>query len=136
VTLRIHIDGACRGNPGQGSLGVFIEDETGRAIKEHGRALGHCTNNAAEYAALNEALELAKGLGGTRLHIFSDSQLLVRQYSGQYRVKNAALFQKLVRIRELARQFESVELTHVPRELNKRADRLANEALDAARGAA
>jgi ribonuclease HI len=132
MTLRIHIDGACRGNPGPGSIGVVIEGPGGELLKEHGRALGECTNNVAEFTALSEALDLAKALGGTRLEVFSDSQLLVRQYNGQYRVKNERLRGFLTRIFQQARAFESVTLEHVPRERNKRADRLANLALDQA----
>jgi ribonuclease HI len=134
LTLRIFIDGACRGNPGPGSIGVYIEDEAGKPVRSHGRVLGECTNNIAEYTALAEALELAKKLGATDVRIFSDSQLLVRQYHGEYRVKNAALAEKLLGIKKRAREFQSVELTHVPREQNREADRLANAALDAARG--
>jgi ribonuclease HI len=130
--LRIFIDGACRGNPGPGSVGVAIHDEAGNPVKMHGRALGRVTNNIAEYTALADALDLAKQLGGTRLEIFSDSQLLVRQYNGQYQVKNAELFKRLKDIHVQARAFESVQLSHVPREQNKTADRLANQALDAA----
>lgn len=136
MTLLIHIDGACRGNPGPGSIGVVVSDASGKELKRHGRALGHTTNNVAEYTALCEALEIAKTLGGRRLQIFSDSQLLVRQYNGQYQVKNVVLRDFLKRIHERARSFESVELSHVRREQNKEADKLANEALDAARSSA
>ena len=130
--MRIYIDGACRGNPGPGSIGVRIEDEEGNTLKEHGRTLGECTNNVAEFTALSVALDLAKELGGTRLQVFSDSQLLVRQYRGVYRVKNLRLRGFLTEIFGKASGFESVKLTHVPREQNQEADRLANEALDAA----
>jgi ribonuclease HI len=131
MTLRINIDGAARGNPGPASLGVVVLDEAGRTLGERGRCLGEQTNNTAEYEALLEALRLAAELGGTRLSVRSDSQLLVRQYNGQYRVKNARLGSLLFEAHRLARGFASVELVHVPREENKRADELANEALDA-----
>ncbi|MBI5243757.1 MAG: ribonuclease HI family protein [Elusimicrobia bacterium] len=131
MTLLIHIDGAARGNPGPASLGVVIQDEAGTLLRERGRCLGERTNNAAEYEALLEALRLAFELGGTRLKIRSDSELLVRQYNGQYRVKSPKLLEFLLEAHRLARRFESVEFAHVPREQNKRADRLANQALDA-----
>ncbi|HVE14049.1 MAG TPA: ribonuclease HI family protein [Elusimicrobiota bacterium] len=131
MTLLFYIDGACRGNPGPSSVGVVVQDADGKVIKEHGRAIGVGTNNVAEYTALSDALGLAKELGGRRLKIHSDSQLLVRQFNGQYRVKNPALFDKLTRIQQMRRDFESVELVHVPREQNRLADKLANQALDA-----
>lgn len=132
MKLLIHIDGASRGNPGPSSVGVVIRDSAGKTLREHHRFLGHGTNNIAEYSALKDALVLAKELGGTELKIHSDSQLLVRQYNGQYRVKNSNLFKHLLEIHTLRSQFASVELVHVPREQNKDADRLANTALDQA----
>lgn len=132
MTLLINIDGAARGNPGPASLGVVIQDEAGAPLREEGRCLGEQTNNVAEYEALLEALRLASELGGTRLKIRSDSQLLVRQYNGQYRVKNPKLLEFLLEAHRLARRFERVELVHVPREQNKQADRMANQALDTA----
>ena len=133
MKLFINIDGASRGNPGPASVGVVIRDASGKTLKEHHRYLGEATNNIAEYSALADALALAKELGGTELTIRSDSQLLVRQFNGQYRVKNAALFQKLTEIQRTRASFASVTLIHVPREENKDADRQANIALDQAR---
>lgn len=130
TTLRIFIDGACRGNPGPGSIGVVVADDKGKILKRHGRSLGPCTNNVAEFAALSEALDLARGLGGRKLKVFSDSELLVRQFNGIYRVRNERLKTFLEKIRGQAGAFDSVELAHVPREDNREADRLANEALD------
>lgn len=135
MKLLINIDGASRGNPGPASLGVIVRDERGATLREHYRFLGEATNNIAEYSALADALALAKELGGTELTIRSDSQLLVRQFNGQYRVKNPGLFKKLVEIQQSRNQFKSIELIHVPREENKDADRLANLALDRARAA-
>jgi len=130
LDLRIYIDGACRGNPGPSSIGVVILDGKGKPIKEHGRFLGEGTNNTAEFTALIEALQLALELGARNLKIHSDSQLLVRQYSGEYKVKNERLAEFLGQIRDLRNRFTAVELVHIPRELNRHADRLANEALD------
>lgn len=101
-------------------------------MKEERRCLGDCTNNIAEYTALSEALRIARELGGTELTVFSDSQLLVRQYAGEYKVKNPKLKDFLEKIRRQAAGFGQVRILHVPRELNKRADKLANQALDAA----
>lgn len=131
MNVVVYVDGASRGNPGPSSIGVVIEDEAGGTIKEYGRAIGEQTNNVAEYTALLDALRTAEELGAKRVKVRSDSQLLVRQFNGQYRVKNERLMKYLLQIQNLRRRFESVELEHVPRELNKRADRLANEALDA-----
>ena len=130
--LVINIDGACRGNPGPGSTGVYVTDGRGKVLAEHGRALGRVTNNIAEYAALSDALDIAKKLGGTHLEVRSDSQLLVRQFNGEYRVKNLTLLDALRKIMAKKAGFAEVRLVHVPREQNKEADRLANEALDGA----
>lgn len=130
MKLYIHIDGASRGNPGPSSVGVCVQDAEGRVLREHRRRIGEHTNNVAEYTALLDALRLAREIGGTRLRIHSDSQLLVRQFNGQYRVKNARLLERLSEIQALRRRFASVELVHVPRQDNRTADRLANEALD------
>lgn len=133
MKLLIQIDGASRGNPGPASIGVFITDAAGKPLKEHHRHIGTETNNVAEYTALQEALQLAKELGGTDLHIQSDSQLLVRQFNGQYKVKNDRLLKFLLEIQRLRRGFSKVELVHVRREQNTAADALANQALDSLR---
>ena len=134
--LLVNIDGASRGNPGPASVGVFIQDESGAPVAEHGRAIGATTNNAAEYQALVDALRLGRKLGATVLKIRSDSELLVRQFNGVYRVKNDRLLGFLKEAQLLRREFESVELLHVRREENREADRLANEALDSPDGGA
>lgn len=130
--LNIYIDGACRGNPGPSSIGVVLMDQGGATLKEYKSYIGEHTNNEAEYTALSDALRLAAEMGAKTLKIHSDSQLMVRQYNGQYRVKNQRLMKHLLQIQSLRRNFESVELVHVPREQNRRADALANEALDEA----
>ena len=128
--MRAFIDGASRGNPGPASVGVVLQDAAGAVIKEHGRTLGRATNNVAEYTAFLDALKLAKALGATELLVHSDSQLLVRQVSGEYRVKNAALQALKAQAQGLMKSFKAVRLVHVPREQNKDADRMANAALD------
>lgn len=127
--LTIHIDGAARGNPGPAAFAYVIAGEGQPEIKESG-CLGHKTNNVAEYTALVKALEHAAKLGARRLRIRSDSELLVKQMRGEYRVKNADLQVLFDEAKGLSRHFENVEITHVPRAQNADADRLCNEALD------
>jgi ribonuclease HI len=132
-TLRIYADGASRGNPGPASYGVCIMDESGNTVCEVGEAIGRATNNVAEYNALIRAFQEARRLGADAVDLYTDSQLVVRQYSGEYRVKDAGLRELLSRVRELSAGFKSVTVTHVPRSShpgNTRADKLANIALD------
>ena len=131
VAWKIHIDGAARGNPGPAAYAFIIQKEGAPALEEKG-TLGTMTNNLAEYTALVRALERAHELGAERLIIHSDSELLVKQMNGQYRVKNPDLRVLYDRARELSGQFKQVVIRHVPREQNSGADRLCNEALDEA----
>lgn len=128
--LLINIDGASRGNPGDAGVGVVICDEKGEIIAEKKGYLGKATNNVAEYEAFLLALKEAKTLGAAHLEIYTDSELLARQWNGQYRVKSPHLISLMKQARELSRFFKSCSLIHVPRELNKRADALANMAID------
>ena len=126
----VMVDGAARGNPGDAGCGAVIVDGRGAVVKELSRYLGHSTNNVAEYEGLLMGLEAALQLGQKRVRVQSDSQLLVRQLEGAYRVKNEKLkplFQKAV---ALLRQFERYRILYVPRELNRLADRLANQGID------
>jgi ribonuclease HI len=127
----IHIDGASRGNPGPGAYAYIISRPGQPDIAQKG-VLGNTTNNVAEYTALLRSLEAAAQLGVKQLTIFSDSELLVKQMKGQYKVKNPALNRLFIDAKNLTRQFDQVALQHVPREQNKRADQLCNEALDGA----
>jgi ribonuclease HI len=129
--LHIHTDGASRGNPGDAAFGYVIVDGNGRRIEEAG-CLGRMTNNQAEYTALVRALEHALEMGpGHDLVIHSDSELMVKQLNGQYRVKNADLRPLYQEARDLIDQFEGkVSIRHVRRGHNARADALCNEALD------
>lgn len=129
-TLSLWIDGAARGNPGPASAGVVIEDEGGRVLLDEGFALGVTTNNVAEYSALLHALEHAERLGGRSLRIHSDSELLVKQMKGQYKVRHANLQPLHAKAKQGVARFESVEIVHVRREQNTRADAAANRALD------
>jgi ribonuclease HI len=127
--LTIHIDGAARGNPGPAAWAYVIHGD-GAAPVEHAECLGHATNNVAEYTALVRALERAAALGAKRLIVRSDSELLVKQMNGQYRVKNEQLIPLYEQAKRLARGFDLVSLGHVRREQNRRADELCNLALD------
>jgi len=128
-TWQIHIDGAARGNPGPAACAVVIS-RPGEPDWEESICLGRTTNNIAEYTALVRALERAEELHGKRLAIFSDSELLVKQMNGEYRVKNADLKVLYDEAQELIKEFDHVSIQHVYREQNKRADQLCNEALD------
>jgi ribonuclease HI len=133
-TLTIHTDGAARGNPGPSAFAYTIARSGAPAIEEHG-CLGRMTNNQAEYTALVRALEHAARLGtGHRLHVLSDSELMVKQMRGEYRVKNEDLRDLYEQARRLVNRFSSVEFRHIPREQNKRADALCNQALDGPAG--
>jgi len=128
--LVIHTDGAARGNPGPAAYAYTIRNGDGEIIDEAG-CLGTMTNNQAEYIALVKALEHAERLGTHhRLRIHSDSELLVKQMNGEYRVKDAKLQQYYREASKLVDEFDDVKIRHVPRAENSRADRLCNEALD------
>jgi ribonuclease HI len=125
----IHTDGGSRGNPGPAAYAFVLETPAGETVEEK-IYLGQTTNNVAEYTGLVRALEKARELGGRHLVIHSDSELLVKQMNGQYRVKNEGLRPLYEEAQALAKEFASVEIRHVRREFNKRADRLCNEAMD------
>jgi probable phosphoglycerate mutase len=132
VKARLSTDGGARGNPGPAAYGYVLEGEDGEVLAAHGEAIGVATNNVAEYRALLAGLEKAVGLGVDDLEVVSDSELLVRQMTGEYRVKNAALQELQGDAARLARRVGRVRYTAVRREHNELADRLVNEALDAA----
>ena len=129
-TAIIHIDGGSRGNPGQAGAGVVIADADGNVLYEAGLYIGRATNNVAEYSGLVAALEAAAKLDVSEIDLYSDSQLLVRQMLGEYRVKNAGLRPYYEQATALARKFDRCEFHHVPREENTQADSLANMAMD------
>ncbi len=134
--LKIFIDGGSRGNPGHGACAAVFFNSSGAILREDGRYLGRCTNNFAEYNGLRLALAAAGRLGAEELEIYSDSELLVRQFSGQYRIKDETLAGIMGEIRKAAAAFKKISLAHVRREKNKEADRLVNRILDNARRAA
>ncbi len=125
----IHTDGAARGNPGPAAW-AYVIARPGHPAVEQAEPLGTATNNVAEYTALVRALERAADLGLRRLAVFSDSELMVKQFNGEYSVKNPDLKELYDEARALARRFDAVRLTHVRRAGNRRADQLCNAALD------
>jgi ribonuclease HI len=130
--LQIFCDGGARGNPGPAAVGVVIKNEKGDVLFSAGKYIGETTNNQAEYQAVIFALEKAKELGGRELEFSLDSELVVRQLNGEYKVKNPELAQQYLKIWNRRQKFRRVEFRHVYREENKMADRLVNEALDGA----
>jgi ribonuclease HI len=128
--LVAHSDGGARGNPGPAGYGVVIEDESGHKVAELSEYLGYQTNNFAEYQGLIAALEYALQQGPKALKLISDSELLVRQIKGIYKVKNSTLKDLHTRAKELIAQLEWFSIGHALREHNRDADRLANEAMD------
>jgi len=130
-----NVDGASRGNPGPAAYALILKDSSGRVVFQLGKKLGRQTNNVAEYYALLAALDYAVGHGIKALRIRSDSELLVQQMKGNYRVKSPDLKPLHERASKLARQLEYFVIEHVPREMNREADALANQALDGGAGA-
>jgi ribonuclease HI len=126
-------DGASRGNPGPAGIGAVLEAGDGRRLAEIAEYIGHTTNNVAEYRALLAGLVRALALGVSRLEVRADSELMIKQLRGDYQVKNARLLPLYREARRLLGRFERVELKHVRRELNTRADELANAGIDSAR---
>ena len=131
MKARLSTDGGARGNPGPAAFGYVLEAEDGTVLDARGEAIGVATNNVAEYSALVAGLEKAAELGVTELEVVSDSELLVKQMTGEYRVKNETLQELNEKASRLARRLGEVTYTAVRREHNELADRLVNEALDA-----
>ena len=134
MTVRLFTDGGARGNPGPAAYGYVLEADDGTVLASEGKAIGVATNNVAEYSALIAGLEKAVELGLPELEVVSDSELMVKQMTGVYRIKNEALRELSVEAARLARQIGAVGYRAVRREHNELADRLVNEALDAAAG--
>lgn len=128
--FHIHIDGASRGNPGEAGFGVYVSRPDGTEVAGLYGYLGRATNNVAEYQALLHALRYALAHGVRRVRVYSDSELVVRQMDGTYRVKHKDMVPLHREARALLGRFEEAQLAHVPREQNREADRLANRALD------
>ena len=131
MKAKLFTDGGARGNPGPAAYGFVIEAEDGTVLAAHGERIGIATNNVAEYRALIAGLEKAVELAVPEVEVVSDSELLVKQMNGEYRVKNEALRGLSLQAARLAREIGNVSYTAVRREHNELADRLVNEALDA-----
>jgi len=128
----VNVDGGARGNPGPAAIGVVLRDG-GEVVEEVGETIGEATNNVAEYRALLRGIELAAEHGATELDLVGDSELVVRQVEGRYKVKNAGMKKLHEEVKRALRGFDSWSIRHVRRESNADADRLVNEALDGAR---
>ena len=131
--LTIFIDGACSGNPGPAGVGVVIKDKD-KVLKEISEAIGEATNNIAEYTALKYALKEAAHFKRDVLRIYTDSELLARQVTGQYKIKNEKLSVLFQEVSQLSLKFKTVEIKNIPREENKEADRLATQAIKTKQG--
>lgn len=135
MKLIMYTDGGARGNPGPAGIGVFITDETGKMLEEHAVFLGHATNNQAEYKAVLLALERALALGAEGVEIRADSELLIKQANGEYKVKHPNIAPLYLQMKNFETALGNrVRYRHVRREKNKDADRLANEAMDKGMG--
>jgi len=128
--LTINVDGGARGNPGPAAIGVVVRETGGGVLEEVGERIGETTNNVAEYRALLKGIELAAALGGSELELVGDSELVVRQVEGRYKVKNAGMKELHEEVKRALRGFDSWSIRHVRRKENADADRLVNEALD------
>jgi len=132
VKAKLSTDGGARGNPGPAAFAYVLETDDGTVLAAHGETIGVATNNVAEYRGLIAGLEKARELRVQEVEVVSDSELMVKQMRGEYRVKNEALRELSLRAGRLAREIGSVTYTAVRREHNELADRLVNEALDSA----
>jgi len=130
LALRLHVDGASRGNPGEAGFGIHVTDPQGGEVASLFGYLGKATNNVAEYQALLHGLRFALARGASAVDVFSDSELVVRQLEGLYRVKNPGLQPLYREAQALIARFTRARLAHVPREQNREADALANRAVD------
>lgn len=132
----VYTDGGARGNPGPAAIGVVIKDASGHAIKSYGEVIGETTNNEAEYRAVISALQKAKALLGKErtkkisVEVNADSEFVVRQLNGEYKIEEERLFPFFIKIWNIKMDFGEIKFRHIPREKNKEADRLVNEALD------
>ncbi len=127
---RVFIDGASRGNPGPSAIGVVFQNPEGLVVKELSIKIGETTNNVAEYMALVFALQEGLMMRLGELELFTDSELLARQFSGQYKIKDPVLHRLALQVKHLACGFDKISVSHIPREENKLADCQANKALD------
>jgi ribonuclease HI len=126
----VNVDGGARGNPGPAAVGVVVQEADGEVLEEVGERIGKATNNVAEYRALLLGIERARHHGASELELIGDSELVVRQVKGEYKVKDPALRELHSEVKRELAQFERWSIRHVRRESNSEADRLVNEVLD------
>jgi ribonuclease HI len=131
-TLRVNVDGGARGNPGPAAVAAVVQNGDGELLEERSEAIGTATNNVAEYKALLLGIARAKAFGARRLKLFGDSELIVRQVNGDYKVKDETLRALHQQVLEALEDFDDWSIEHVRRERNEEADRLVNEELDKA----
>jgi ribonuclease HI len=132
--LVVNVDGGARGNPGPAAIAVVLATPDGEVIERRGEAIGRATNNVAEYRAMLLGIERAQALGASEVELIGDSQLVVRQVKGEYRVKDEGLRPLHAEVRAALDSFDRWSIRHVRREHNAEADRLVNETLDEAAG--
>jgi ribonuclease HI len=130
MKLIVNVDGGARGNPGPAAVGAVVRDANGEVLEERGERIGTATNNVAEYRAVLLGIERAVALGASELELVGDSELIVRQVKGEYKVKDATLRELHAEVKRVLRDFESWSIRHVRRAQNAEADRLVNAALD------
>ena len=129
MKLVINTDGLSKGNPGIAAIGATLKDERGRIVATISQRIGITTNNVAEYKALIASVQKALKMGCNKVEILSDSELMVRQINGEYKVKSAGLMMLYLNVIKLLGQFDEMKIRHIPRELNAEADKLANDAV-------
>jgi ribonuclease HI len=132
--LVVNVDGGARGNPGPAAIAAVVQGPGGEVLEERGERIGHATNNVAEYKAMLLGIGLASALGAAELELVGDSELVVKQVKGEYKVKDANMRKLHAEVKAALRGFERWSIRHVRREKNAEADRLVNEALDGAGG--
>jgi ribonuclease HI len=128
--ITVNVDGGARGNPGPAAIGVVVRDGDGEVLEERGERIGRATNNVAEYRALLLGIELGAAHGATELELIGDSELIVRQVEGRYKVKDPTMRELHTKVKKALEDFDSWTISHVRREQNAEADRLVNEVLD------
>lgn len=132
LRVKVNVDGGARGNPGPAAIAAVVSNEDGEILRAESEAIGKATNNVAEYRALILGIKLAQELGADEVELIGDSELIVRQIEGRYKVKDAGLKPLYAEAKAALEKLPSWSIRHVKRELNSEADRLVNEALDAA----
>jgi ribonuclease HI len=130
VKVVVNVDGGSRGNPGQAAIAAVVQEPGGGVLEESAERIGTATNNVAEYRALLLGIERAVAIGATELELVGDSELIVRQVEGRYKVKDATMRELHTAVKKALSRFEDWSIRHVRREHNAEADRLVNEALD------